>query len=401
MPEKKTDARCREECPLRMDIAAFSRLAEQGRWLDALRIITERDPLPHITGALCAAPCADADIRALELAAADAALDGLVSDIRIPERGPKRVAVVGAGAAGLAAAAFLARGGCRVTVFERRQAAGGSVRYAVVDGRIDRRAIDRDAALVRAWGVHFCFGCEVCSAEELAGFDRVVLCTGAGVTETPDIEGARSAAEFLAAAQSDPKSAAPGKSVAVIGGGRLAAAAALTARHMRGVKRVTVVYPGELAGMGADERLVRGLMDGVRVRTLLAPLEWKDGSLLCEVMALGAAGAGGVRPAMATGDYVSVAADRVLAAMEERPDTALYRAFGVGIDGEGRPVFDPETGLTDAENVYLAGSGSSGDGGVASAIAGAARAARAICGIDFEKYAPLNAGWENGGAPRA
>ena len=396
-------APCREGCPIHQDIPAYVRLVGEGRHLDALRTITERNPLPSITGTICNHRCMDkctrqyyegpVDIRGCKLAAENAAFDELLHSIRVPERTGKKAAVIGAGPAGLAAAVFLARAGVSVTVFEKADAAGGAVRRAIPAFRISDEAIDRDVALARAWGVSFLFGCEVKSLDELKDFQDVVVCTGAWVPGVLKLEKgeARNAVEFLTACRRHPHATPLGRHVIVVGGGNTAMDTARAAKRLWGVKTVTVVYRRDARNMPADEAELReALADGVSFRTLLSPLSWEDKTLKCEIMELGEPDAKGRRTPVPTGAYEYLKADAVLAAVGERTDTDLYRALGIDLDEKGRPVLDPKTGRSSLPHVYLAGDGASGPSTVVEAIAGAARAAAAIAGIDYERFAGTN-----------
>ena len=414
LPERKISAQvplldcffapCREGCPIRQDIPAYVRLTGEGRHLEALRMIMERNPLPNITGTICNHRCMDrctrqyyegaVDIRGCKLEAANAAFDRLLHSIRVPERTGRRAAVVGAGPAGMAAAVFLARAGVNVTVFEKADSAGGAVRRAIPAFRISDETIDRDVSLAQAYGVNFVFGCEVKSLDELSGFDDVVVCTGAWVPgELPLERGeARNAVEFLTTCRRRPHTALFGKHVVVVGGGNTAMDTARAAKRQFGVRSVTVVYRRDARNMPADEAELQAAMaDGIRFRTLLSPVSWEDKNLKCEVMELGEPDEKGRRAPVPTGAFELIRADVVLAAVGERTDTELYRALGIELDGRGRPVLDPETGRSSIPNVYLAGDGASDPSTVVEAIAGAARAARAICGVDFETYASQNA----------
>ena len=396
-------APCRSGCPIHQDIPAYVRLLGRGEPLEALRVITERNPLPHITGTICNHRCMDrctrryyegpVDIRRCKLEAAEAAFDELLHSVRVPERSGRKAAVVGAGPAGIAAAVFLARAGVMVTVFEKEAAAGGVVRRVIPGFRISADAIERDVELARAWGVNFVFGCPVNSLEELKGFDDVVLCVGAAVSASLPLEAgtARSAVEFLAECKRRPRALGPGRHVVVVGGGNTAMDTARAARRMLGVRSVTLVYRRDLRNMPADgQELQEALDEGIRFRPLLNPVSWEGKELLCEVMALGEPDASGRRRPVPTGTHETLRADAVLAALGERVDTSFYTALGVETDDRGRPVYDPATGRTNLPHVYVAGDGASGPATVVEAIAGAARTARAIVGGDYETYAGLN-----------
>ena len=398
-------APCREGCPIHQDIPAYVRLTGQGRHLDALKMITERNPLPNITGTICNHRCMDkctrqyyegpVDIRGCKLEAANAAFGELLRSVRVPEKNGRRAAVVGAGPAGLSAAVFLARAGFAVTVFEKAENAGGTVRRVIPEFRIDARTVERNVSLAQAYGVNFVFGCEVKSLEELSSFDDVLVCTGAWVPGRLALEAgeAKNAVEFLAEFRAKPRSVRLGKHVIVVGGGNTAMDTARAAKRVRGVKTVTIVYRRDVRNMPADEEELReARAEGILFRELLSPVSFTEKTLKCEIMELGEPDGKGRRSPVPTGAYEYLKADAVLAAVGEKTDTALYRALGIELDDRGRPVLDPNTGRSSLPNVYLAGDGASGPSTVVEAIAGAARAAKAIAGVDFERYASDNAG---------
>ena len=166
--------------------------------------------------------------------------------------------------------------------------------------------------------------------------------------------------------------------------------AARAARRCTGVKKVTLVYRRDMRSMPADEEeLKMALDDGVEFRPLLSPVAIEGKKLKCEKMVLGEPDASGRRSPVATGEYEYIDAACVIAAVGERTDTALYQALGIPVDEKGRAIVGAD-GMA-APHIYLAGDGASGPSTIVQAIAGAARAARAIAGADFEKYAALNA----------
>ena len=397
-------APCREGCPIHQDIPAYIRLVNEGKYLQALELICERNPLPNITGTICAHPCMSrctrsfydgaVDIRGCKLEATSRAYGEFLARLARADlpAGGKKVAVVGAGPAGLAGAYFLARCGCSVTVFEKTLKPGGIVRHVIPPFRISTETVEKDAMLCAGLGVKFRYGTEIRSAEQLTGFDDVLVCTGAWIPGPLPLEGgqARDVLEFLSAYKKHPLWCIPGRSVAVIGGGNTAMDVARAAKRCTGVKKVTLVYRRDMRSMPADEEeLKMALDDGVEFRPLLSPVAIEGKKLKCEKMVLGEPDASGRRSPVATGEYEYIDAACVIAAVGERTDTALYQALGIPVDEKGRAIVGAD-GMA-APHIYLAGDGASGPSTIVQAIAGAARAARAIAGADFEKYAALNA----------
>ncbi|MCD8116821.1 MAG: putative selenate reductase subunit YgfK [Oscillospiraceae bacterium] len=397
-------APCREGCPIHQDIPAYVRLTGQGKYDEALALITERNPLPNITGTICAHPCmtkctrqfyeGPVDIRGCKLEATEQAYDKLLASIQPPVSNGKRVAIVGAGPAGIASAYFLARAGCAVTVFEKAEAAGGVVGRVIPSFRIAPEAVERDVALAKKYGAEFRFGQAITDISQLAGYDDILLCTGAWVPGVLKLEQgqARNAIAFLSEFKEHPHQTRLGRHVVVVGGGNTAMDTARTAKKVWGVKTVTLVYRRDAANMPADEEeLQTALADGVTLKPLLSPVSWADGALRCQVMTLGARDASGRRSVEPTGEEIALKADAVIAAVGERTDSELYKALGLETDSRGRAVIDPKTGRSSIPNIYLAGDGATGPSTVVQAIAGAARAARAICPMAFDKYENTNA----------
>lgn len=391
-------APCRDGCPIHQDIPAYVRMMGEGRTLDALRIITERNPLPNITAIICPHPCESrctrsyyegpVDIRICKFAATLDAWDELMAEISVPQLNGKKAAIIGGGPAGLACAYFLARSGWRVTVFEKGNVLGGIVRKAIPEFRIPDAAINKDMRLCAAMGVQFELGKEITDLP--TGYDAVILAIGAGKPGNLrlDYGTCQNALPFLADCKQG--IAQPGKHVAVIGGGNTAMDTARAAKRCPGVEKVSLVYRRDKRNMPADEEeLLLALADGVEFQELLSPIGQKNGILACERMVLGEPDENGRRKPQRTGEFAEVLADTVIAAVGEQVDSEFYRAFGVPLDEDGLPIFGTAT-QESTVGLYVIGDGARGPQTVVSAIADATRAARAIAGVDFEKYTAAN-----------
>lgn len=394
-------APCRGGCPIEQDIPAYLRLVGDGNYTEALRVVTERNPLPFITGTICSHRCMEkctrgfyeesVNIRAAKLEAAEKGIDGLMGSLKKakPQEG-KKVAVVGAGPAGLAAAYFLARAGVAVTVFERRESAGGIVRHVIPAFRISEEAIERDVALARAMGAEFKFNTEVKSVEELKsqGFTHVIFANGAWKPGKLGLEygEAVNVIEFLEAARMG-KGMELGENVVIVGGGNTAMDAARAATRLPGVKHVRIVYRRDRRNMPAEEEeLCLALEDGVEFCELLAPVGIKNGKLLCKKMELGAPDVSGRRSPVDTGETTEVPADTLISAVGEKVETSLYETSGVAVTDRGLPVTDPKTMETGVSGVYVVGDAQHGATVVVDAIADAMKAAKAIADAVYAAY---------------
>jgi glutamate synthase (NADPH) small chain len=247
---------CENGCPLGNRIPAWNDLVRTGAWAAAIEQLHATNNFPEFTGRLCPAPCEAAcvlgiadtvlapaggtgavTIKQVEVEIINRAFDlGYVNPQPSLEPSGKRVAVVGSGPAGLAAAQQLARAGHEVTVYERDDAIGGLMRYGIPDFKIEKRHIDRRLAQLSAEGVRFVTSCavgvDVTAAQLRVEYDAVLLACGAlngrDVPETPGrrLRGIHLAMDHLVAsnrvvsglADQTPIDAA-GKHVVIIGGG--------------------------------------------------------------------------------------------------------------------------------------------------------------------------------------
>jgi glutamate synthase (NADPH) small chain len=195
---------CHEGCPLGNLIPDWNDLVYRHRWDAAIDRLHATNNFPEWTGRLCPAPCEGAcvlginddpvTIKSIELAIVERAFDeGRIKATPPPTRTGKRVAVVGSGPAGLAAADQLNRAGHHVTVFERADRIGGLLRYGIPDFKLEKRYLDRRLDLMHAEGVEFRAGVEIgidLPASSLRRqYDAIVLCAGAAAPRDLQIPG--------------------------------------------------------------------------------------------------------------------------------------------------------------------------------------------------------------------
>ena len=415
LPERHVDKRlplfdcfnapCRSGCPIEQDIPAYLQAMVDGDAKKALEIILERNPLPFITGTICPHHCGDKcmrnyyedtlHIRETKLAAASQAYNEILPALKAEGSvAGKKVAIIGGGPAGLAAATFLSRAGVAVPVFERKEQLGGVVRNVIPEFRISADSIDKDVELCKAYGAEFKLGAEVTSVKALKaeGYTDVIVSIGAWKPgRSPLAYGeVTDALEFLMEAKKNGASMNIGKDVVVLGGGNTAMDVARAAKRIPGVENVRLIYRRTKRYMPADEEeLQLAIEDGVEFLELLAPVGAENGKLKCSVMELGAPDASGRRSPVDTGRTEEYPADTIIAAIGETIDTSLYAELGVEMDAKGRPVVDANMMTTEA-GVYAVGDSRRGPATVVEAIADSAKAAAAIAGISYDKYAEEN-----------
>lgn len=387
-------APCEEGCPIHQDVSTYMKLWEEGKPEEGMRVILDKNALPFITGTICAHPCmsrctrnfyeSPVRIRDTKLAIANKTFDKILDGIKPAECSGKKVAVVGGGPAGMAAACYLARAGVSVTVYEKREALGGIVNFVIPDFRIDSETIAKDAAFLEKLGVNFRFNREITSVEDLKteGYDAVILAVGAYKRGSLNVEGCEvvNALDFLETFNKKKGNVDLGQNVVVIGGGNTAMDTARAAKRSAGVKKVSLVYRRTRRYMPAEEEeLLLALQDGVEFAELLAPVKWKDGKLVCQKMVLGEKDAAGRAGVAAVDEYVEISADTVIAAVGEKVPGDFYKANGIRVDEKGRPEVSGKL-ESSASGVYIIGDGLYGPSIVVKAMAQAKQAAEAIIG---------------------
>ena len=187
-------APCQTGCPASMDIPLMNRLLAEGKFDEALKVVKKDIALPAVLGRICPAPCERAcrrgsidtpvSICLLKRYAADHDLDHSIESQylpEIPELNGKKVAIIGAGPAGLAAAYFLLQKGYQCTLFEKNPLTGGALRYSVPDERLPKHVLDEEVAIIERMGAVFIMNHEL-QKDELEKirkeYDGVIVATG-------------------------------------------------------------------------------------------------------------------------------------------------------------------------------------------------------------------------------
>lgn len=391
------EAPCVTACAIRQHIPEYIRLVGEERYGEALELIYERNALPSMTGHICDHQCQLActrldyegclNIREVKKLAVLHGMDELKERWKKPEiKFDQKVAVIGAGPAGLSAAYFLAREGFQVTVFEREEDAGGVVQYVVPHFRITREAIASDIDFIRDHGVEFRFGIDPkfdIAAIKAEGFEYVVMGLGTYQTRRLPIEGDNeqifASLPFLTQFNRDASKLSMGKRVVVIGAGDTAMDCARAALRCPGVESSTIVYRRAFEQMPASqEEYEYAVEDGIEFHWLRNPERFDaDGTLTLRTMELGEKDASGRRRPVATDRTESFKADSIVYAIGDDPDAETLKGLGLNPDKKSL-VETREGGETDIENVFLIGDSRTGASTIVQCIAEGRTAADAI-----------------------
>ena len=336
---------CYQACPIHCDAQGYIALIANGRYREALELIKETLPLPASVGRVCPHPCEDVCRRSLvDEPVSICALKRLAADLDLDSENPylppvdppsgKKVAIVGAGPAGLTAAYFLAQRGHQVTIYEKMPHPGGMLRYGIPEYRLPNGLIEREVATITALGVTIKTGVTLgvdVTLEHLRGsYDALFLALGAQDShklriEGEDLEGVYAGTDFLRRVSL--RDEVPiGQKVAVIGGGNTAMDAARTALRL-GAKDVTVLYRRSREEMPAlDVEIEEAEEEGVKINYLAAPTRvlgaaGRVQALECQQMRLGEPDASGRRrPEPLAGSEYTLPVDTVIAAIGQVPD---------------------------------------------------------------------------------
>jgi glutamate synthase (NADPH/NADH) small chain len=409
------EARCMAGCPVMVNIPRFIRSVAEGNFAAAAESLLGDNALPAVTGRVCpqetqceiecvrgvkGAPVA---IGHLERFVADwARQQGPTADVAPRPASGRKVAVVGAGPAGLTAAGELVKSGHDVTVFEALHQPGGVLVYGIPEFRLPKKIVDQEVGRLQRAGVkiecNVVIGRTFTLGELRERFDAVFIANGAGLpvfmnVPGENLKGVYSANEYLTrvnlmAAYEFPQADTPvliGSRVAVIGGGNVAMDSARTAKRL-GAGESAIVYRRTRNEMPArSEEVHHAEQEGIRFEMLAAPVEvlgnpqrWVTG-LRCIRMQLGEPDASGRRsPTPIPGSEFVLDCDIVVVAVGTRanplltatcPDLVLSRRGNIAVDANG---------MTNLPGVFAGGDIVRGAATVILAMGDGKRAARAI-----------------------
>ncbi len=417
--ERPCKAACQDACPVHTNVLGYARLIAEGEFEEAYRLIRNTNPLPAVCGRVCYAPCEEVcnrgqidepiAIRDLKRFAADQVNIEELEVLAVIKTG-KKVAIVGSGPAGLAAANDLALKGHDVTIFEALPEPGGMLRVGIPEYRLPKDILRKEIDYIRRLGVEIRTGVQVGSALTLSGlkkdYDALFIATGAhggmrlGV-EGEDTPGVMEGIRFLRAVNLGEK-VEVGRKVAVIGGGNTAVDCARMAKRLGG-EEVNIVYRRSRAEMPASiEELAAVEEEGIGIEFLTAPNRFfaENGRLArmeCIKMELGEPDASGrPRPIPIQGSEFTTSVVTVIAALGQVPETDFIKELGASLSRRGTIEVDPETQATDTEGVFAGGDVVTGPAFVIDAIAAGKKAARSI--EQYLKGEPLE-GEEEGKEP--
>lgn len=389
----KNPVPCVALCPAGVDIPGYIALVHAGRYADAVRLIRKDNPFPVACAYICEHPCEahcrrrmvdDAvNIRALKRYAVDQA-----GDVPQPSCAPatgKKVAVIGGGPGGLSAAYYLALMGHSVTVYEKRKALGGMLRYGIPDYRFPRTLLDAEIASILSLGIEIHtevnVGTDVTLDQLKQEYDCLYLAIGAHTDKKTGIEGENSqgvisAVELLRGIGDGEKPDFTGKRVVVIGGGNVAMDVTRSAIRL-GADRVTCVYRRRKEDMTALPEEVEGAeAEGAEILTLHAPVRiesdaagnavalWTQPQIIGEMDRQGRP-----KPGTAQAAERRIEADVIIVAIGQGVESFGFEQSGVVIQRGGTLLAGSDTRLPDLDGVFAGGDCVTGPATVIRAIA--------------------------------
>ncbi len=388
--------KCRNACPINQDIPAYLAYAGQGKFEEAYKVIKQTNPLPLVLGRVCHHPCEKKcdrgkldeplAIREVKRFVADYAYQNNI-EYHPPRRAQRteKIAIVGSGPAGLAAAYDLIIEGFGVTIFEALPVAGGMLAVGIPEYRLPKKILDYDIEQIKKMGVEIRLNNPIQNIDDLfaEGFKAIFLAVGAHGERKmnipgEDLEGVFWGTKFLKDINLG-KTIDLGKKVIVVGGGNSAFDCARVARRMGA--EVTILYRREMQDMPAIfEDIESAEKEGVKIDCLNAPVEiignGRVEKIKCRCMALGEFDASCRRIACDLQDSeFTLDADSIIESIGQFPETEF---LSVQTTQAGKLDVNPLTLATDREGVFGGGDAVTGPLTVSDAMAHGQKAAGSI-----------------------
>lgn len=413
---------CKLACPILTDVRGYVQLIAERKFDEALASIKRQNPLPRVCGRICTHPCESAckrgqvdepiAIAALKRFAADGSWKGRRKGGRPAKAKGDKVAVVGSGPAGLAAAHDLALLGHKVTIFEALPVLGGMLRVGVPEYRLPNKVLEEEIQAILDLGIEVKTGVRIGADIKIndlfeKGYKAVFVAIGAhkdrklGIAGEEELKGIVSAVSFLLAVNLGERPEV-GKRVAVIGGGNTAVDSARSLLRM-GAEEVHLVYRRSREEMpAAREEVEEAVHEGVKLAYLTSPIEitGRDGNvsaLKCIKNKLGEPDASGRRsPGPVGGSEFTLDVDMVVAAIGQAPDSSCFASELEAPGPGGRiSVGDPDTLAAGHEGVFAGGDAVTGPATAIRAIAAGKQAAASIDAY-LKGDAPRSVFWGGG-----
>ena len=424
-------APCKAVCPAHIPVQGYIKLASMGRYTEALELIKKENPFPAVCGRICNKACEQACTRGIvdssvaiddikkfiadkDLDASTRFVPKMLNQIGRPYT--EKIAVIGAGPAGLSCAYYLAVKGYPVTVFEKEDKLGGMLTLGIPGFRLDKAVVNAEIDILRELGVEFRTGVEVgrdITLPQLRSDGYKAFYLGIGASKGAklgvpgdELTGVFTGIDFLRDVNLE-KPVSIGKRVAVVGGGNVAIDVARTALRL-GAEDVTIVYRrGRDEMPAASDEIAEAEEEGVRFMYLAAPVEvlgsGKVSGMKVELMELGEADAKGRRKPVGTGKFETLELDAVISAIGQKIDLGgISAGTGIQLSSKGVVMVDELSYQTGEPDVFAGGDVVTGPKFAIDAIAAGKEASISIhryvhpgqtqhLGRDHRDYKPLDA----------
>ena len=402
-------APCKTACPAHIAVQGYIKMAAEGRYLDALKLIKQDNPFPAVCGSICNRRCEDACTRGTvddpiaideikkfiaeqELHAETRYVPPLRTHRQSREGYDEKIAVIGGGPAGLSCAYYLANMSYPVTVFEKNEIPGGMLTTGIPSFRLEKDVVNAEIDVLRQMGVEFRCGVEVgkdVTLDELRaqGYKGFFLGIGAQKSAPLGIpgealKGVYGGVDFMREVNLD-KHPEIGKKCAVIGGGNVAMDVCRSAVRL-GADETYIIYRRSEAEMPADKaEVAEAREEGVQFRFLCAPVEIigdgeKVTGLKVELMELGEPDEKGRRKPVGTGKFETIEVDSVIGAIGQKVDLGGIAPEGMTFNKNGTVIADPVTLQTAQPDVFAGGDALTGPKFAIDAIAAGREAAESL-----------------------